>query len=122
MVRVWTKPSPSCLCLLSAFLVHLLAPLPLLWDSQASCSGSPSPSELSPPFPSRSSQSFGTTQLRQSPVTTGRPGTQPSLLLGACQGVALEGWDGERWLCSGSGSLLPHSSSYSLWLPQLPLA
>ncbi|XP_029064916.1 myelin regulatory factor isoform X2 [Monodon monoceros] len=28
-----------------------------------------------------SSQSFGTTQLRQSPVTTGRPGTQPSLLL-----------------------------------------
>ncbi|KAB0389811.1 hypothetical protein E2I00_000547, partial [Balaenoptera physalus] len=34
-----------------------------------------------PPFPSRSSQSFGTTQLRQSPVTTGRPGTRPSLLL-----------------------------------------
>uniref|UniRef100_A0A8C9QBW2 Myelin regulatory factor n=1 Tax=Spermophilus dauricus TaxID=99837 RepID=A0A8C9QBW2_SPEDA len=30
-----------------------------------------------------SSQSFGTTQLRQSPVTTGLPGTQPSLLLGA---------------------------------------
>ncbi|MBV99930.1 Myelin regulatory factor, partial [Eschrichtius robustus] len=29
----------------------------------------------------RSSQSFGTTQLRQSPVTTGRPGTRPSLLL-----------------------------------------
>ncbi|XP_074192583.1 myelin regulatory factor isoform X5 [Rhinolophus sinicus] len=29
----------------------------------------------------RSSQSFGTTQLRQSPVTTGLPGTQPSLLL-----------------------------------------
>lgn len=28
-----------------------------------------------------SSQSFGTTQLRQSPVTTGLPGTQPSLLL-----------------------------------------
>ncbi|XP_061057836.1 myelin regulatory factor isoform X6 [Eubalaena glacialis] len=28
-----------------------------------------------------SSQSFGTTQLRQSPVTTGRPGTRPSLLL-----------------------------------------
>ncbi|MBZ3875966.1 Myelin regulatory factor [Sciurus carolinensis] len=28
-----------------------------------------------------SSQSFGTTQLRQSPVTTGSPGTQPSLLL-----------------------------------------
>ncbi|XP_072616335.1 myelin regulatory factor isoform X41 [Vulpes vulpes] len=27
------------------------------------------------------SQSFGTTQLRQSPVTTGLPGTQPSLLL-----------------------------------------
>ncbi|XP_060159078.1 myelin regulatory factor isoform X6 [Globicephala melas] len=31
--------------------------------------------------PCRSSQSFGTTQLRQSPVTTGRPGSQPSLLL-----------------------------------------
>uniref|UniRef100_A0A8D2B2E3 Myelin regulatory factor n=1 Tax=Sciurus vulgaris TaxID=55149 RepID=A0A8D2B2E3_SCIVU len=29
----------------------------------------------------RSSQSFGTTQLRQSPMTTGSPGTQPSLLL-----------------------------------------
>uniref|UniRef100_A0A8P0SKI2 Myelin regulatory factor n=1 Tax=Canis lupus familiaris TaxID=9615 RepID=A0A8P0SKI2_CANLF len=29
----------------------------------------------------RLSQSFGTTQLRQSPVTTGLPGTQPSLLL-----------------------------------------
>ncbi|KAM7086410.1 myelin regulatory factor isoform 3-T3 [Molossus nigricans] len=29
----------------------------------------------------RSSQSFGTTQLRQSPGTTGLPGTQPSLLL-----------------------------------------
>ncbi|XP_053418052.1 myelin regulatory factor isoform X5 [Nycticebus coucang] len=29
----------------------------------------------------RSSQSFGTTQLRQSPVTTGLPGIQPSLLL-----------------------------------------
>ncbi|XP_066216854.1 myelin regulatory factor isoform X7 [Saccopteryx leptura] len=31
--------------------------------------------------PCRSSQSFGTTQLRQSPVTTGLPGAQPSLLL-----------------------------------------
>ncbi|XP_039716046.1 myelin regulatory factor isoform X1 [Pteropus medius] len=31
--------------------------------------------------PCRSSQSFGTTQLRQSPVTAGLPGTQPSLLL-----------------------------------------
>ncbi|XP_019511616.1 PREDICTED: myelin regulatory factor isoform X4 [Hipposideros armiger] len=31
--------------------------------------------------PCRASQSFGTTQLRQSPVTTGLPGTQPSLLL-----------------------------------------
>ncbi|KAM7086415.1 myelin regulatory factor isoform 8-T8 [Molossus nigricans] len=31
--------------------------------------------------PCRSSQSFGTTQLRQSPGTTGLPGTQPSLLL-----------------------------------------
>lgn len=29
----------------------------------------------------RSSQSFGTTQLRQSPVTTGLPGTRPALLL-----------------------------------------
>lgn len=53
--------------------------------------GSPSPSELSPPFPSRSSQSFGTTQLRQSPVTTGVLGPQPSLLLGACWG----------WVCRG---------------------
>ncbi|XP_077902017.1 myelin regulatory factor isoform X8 [Ictidomys tridecemlineatus] len=35
----------------------------------------------------RSSQSFGTTQLRQSPVTTGLPGTQPSLLLGVYQAV-----------------------------------
>ncbi|XP_077902018.1 myelin regulatory factor isoform X9 [Ictidomys tridecemlineatus] len=34
-----------------------------------------------------SSQSFGTTQLRQSPVTTGLPGTQPSLLLGVYQAV-----------------------------------
>ncbi|XP_066107787.1 myelin regulatory factor isoform X6 [Saccopteryx bilineata] len=31
--------------------------------------------------PCRSSQSFGTTQLRQSPGTTGLPGAQPSLLL-----------------------------------------
>uniref|UniRef100_A0A8C0W5P7 Myelin regulatory factor n=1 Tax=Castor canadensis TaxID=51338 RepID=A0A8C0W5P7_CASCN len=31
--------------------------------------------------PCRSSQSFGTTQLRQSPVTTGPPRVQPSLLL-----------------------------------------
>nr|XP_008952124.3 myelin regulatory factor isoform X5 [Pan paniscus] len=31
--------------------------------------------------PCRSSQSFGTTQLRQSPLTTGLPGIQPSLLL-----------------------------------------
>ncbi|XP_017652091.1 myelin regulatory factor isoform X4 [Nannospalax galili] len=31
--------------------------------------------------PCRSSQSFGTTQLRQFPVTTGLPGKQPSLLL-----------------------------------------
>ncbi|XP_036993631.2 myelin regulatory factor isoform X3 [Artibeus jamaicensis] len=31
--------------------------------------------------PRRSSQNFGTTQLRQSPVTTGLPGTRPSLLL-----------------------------------------
>ncbi|XP_077902022.1 myelin regulatory factor isoform X13 [Ictidomys tridecemlineatus] len=37
--------------------------------------------------PCRSSQSFGTTQLRQSPVTTGLPGTQPSLLLGVYQAV-----------------------------------
>uniref|UniRef100_I3LWU3 Myelin regulatory factor n=1 Tax=Ictidomys tridecemlineatus TaxID=43179 RepID=I3LWU3_ICTTR len=35
----------------------------------------------------RSSQSFGTTQLRQSPVTTGLPGTQPSLLLGVWEGA-----------------------------------
>ncbi|XP_045430050.1 myelin regulatory factor isoform X7 [Pipistrellus kuhlii] len=31
--------------------------------------------------PCRASQSFGTTQLRQSPVPTGLPGTRPSLLL-----------------------------------------
>ncbi|XP_033061025.1 myelin regulatory factor isoform X8 [Trachypithecus francoisi] len=31
--------------------------------------------------PCRSSQSFGTTQLRQSPITTGLPGIQPTLLL-----------------------------------------
>ena len=54
--------------------------------SAAPSPGSPSPSELSPRFPSRSSQNFGTTQLRQSPVTTGVLGPQPSLLLGACQG------------------------------------
>lgn len=71
------------------------------------------PSELSPPFPSRSSQSFGTTQLRQSPVTTGLPGTQPSLLLGACLGWAWTDGVGERWLCPGRGALL--------WLTQ-PLA
>ena len=47
--------------------------------------------ELSPPFPSRSSQSFGTTQLRQSPVTTGVLGPQPSLLLGACRGWVWSG-------------------------------
>ncbi|CAH6793725.1 Myrf [Phodopus roborovskii] len=47
----------------------------------------------------RSSQSFGTTQLRQSSVTTGMPGTQPSLLLvtSSASGRALRVLD----LCSG---------------------
>ncbi|XP_062951609.1 myelin regulatory factor [Cynocephalus volans] len=50
----------------------------------------------------RSSQSFGTTQLRQSPVTTGLPGIQPSLLLvtsgltGSAPGPAIRTLD----LCS----------------------
>uniref|UniRef100_A0A671DJG2 Myelin regulatory factor n=1 Tax=Rhinolophus ferrumequinum TaxID=59479 RepID=A0A671DJG2_RHIFE len=50
-----------------------------------------------------SSQSFGTTQLRQSPVTTGLPGTQPSLLLvttgliSLAPGPAIRALD----LCSG---------------------
>lgn len=85
---------PSLLPLAPAALLlrplHLPGPpppaLPASLGLPGSRSGSPSPSELSPPFPSRSSQSFGTTQLRQSPVTTGLPGTQPSLLLGACLG------------------------------------
>ncbi|KAF6333669.1 myelin regulatory factor [Rhinolophus ferrumequinum] len=53
--------------------------------------------------PCRSSQSFGTTQLRQSPVTTGLPGTQPSLLLvttgliSLAPGPAIRALD----LCSG---------------------
>ncbi|XP_060242316.1 myelin regulatory factor isoform X9 [Meriones unguiculatus] len=48
--------------------------------------------------PCRSSQSFGTTQLRQSSVTTGLPGTQPSLLLvtNSASGPALRTLD----LCS----------------------
>ncbi|XP_066893557.1 myelin regulatory factor isoform X4 [Kogia breviceps] len=51
----------------------------------------------------RSSQNFGTTQLRQSPVTAGRPGTRPSLLLvtagptGPAPAPALRTLD----LCSG---------------------
>lgn len=46
----------------------------------------------------RSSQSFGTTQLRQSSMTTGLPGTQPSLLLvtKSASGPALRALD----LCS----------------------
>ncbi|XP_066893553.1 myelin regulatory factor isoform X1 [Kogia breviceps] len=50
-----------------------------------------------------SSQNFGTTQLRQSPVTAGRPGTRPSLLLvtagptGPAPAPALRTLD----LCSG---------------------
>ncbi|XP_008758443.1 myelin regulatory factor isoform X4 [Rattus norvegicus] len=48
--------------------------------------------------PCRSSQSFGTTQLRQSSMTTGLPGTQPSLLLvtSSASGPALRALD----LCS----------------------
>ncbi|XP_028633322.1 myelin regulatory factor isoform X6 [Grammomys surdaster] len=48
--------------------------------------------------PCRSSQSFGTTQLRQSSMTTGLPGTQPSLLLvtNSASGPALRALD----LCS----------------------
>lgn len=48
--------------------------------------------------PCRSSQSFGTTQLRQSSMTTGLPGTQPSLLLvtKSASGPALRALD----LCS----------------------
>ncbi|XP_029403583.1 myelin regulatory factor isoform X5 [Mus pahari] len=48
--------------------------------------------------PCRSSQSFGTTQLRQSSRTTGLPGTQPSLLLvtNSASGPALRALD----LCS----------------------
>ncbi|XP_076773212.1 myelin regulatory factor isoform X5 [Arvicanthis niloticus] len=48
--------------------------------------------------PCRSSQSFGTTQLRQSSMTTGPPGTQPSLLLvtNSASGPALRALD----LCS----------------------
>uniref|UniRef100_A0ABI7ZLC5 Myelin gene regulatory factor C-terminal domain-containing protein n=1 Tax=Felis catus TaxID=9685 RepID=A0ABI7ZLC5_FELCA len=69
-------PSP---CLLSTIPVHLLLSLLLCRNPQASLLRLSS--ELSPPSPSRSSQSFGTTQLRQSPVTTGLPGTRPSLLL-----------------------------------------
>ncbi|XP_041518010.1 myelin regulatory factor isoform X3 [Microtus oregoni] len=48
--------------------------------------------------PCRSSQSLGTTQLRQSSVTTGMPGTQPSLLLvtSSASGPALRTLD----LCS----------------------
>ncbi|XP_031245520.1 myelin regulatory factor isoform X5 [Mastomys coucha] len=48
--------------------------------------------------PCRSSQSFGTTQLRQSSITTRLPGTQPSLLLvtNSASGPALRALD----LCS----------------------
>lgn len=97
-------PAP---CLFSAIPVHLLLSLPLLWDSRPPCPGCRSPSELSPPLPSRSSQSFGTTQLRQSPVTTGLPGTPPSLLLGACLQWVWRVGMGGRGLCSGRGLSCP---------------
>lgn len=87
---------PSCFC--SSFLLSTSSCPPLLlWDSQPQLRGSPSASELSPPSLSRSSQSFGTTQLRQSSLTTGLPGTQPSLLLGVCLG----GWSWGGWLGVG---------------------
>lgn len=91
---------PSCFC--SSFLLSTSSCPPLLlWDSQPQLRGSPSASELSPLSLSRSSQSFGTTQLRQSSLTTGLPGTQPSLLLGVCLG----GWSGAGgW---GWGSRVP---------------
>lgn len=123
--------APSLLLLAPATLLPASCPPSLSTSSCPSCfSGTPRPpssdssssSELSPPFPSRSSQSFGTTQLRQSPVTTGLPGTQPSLLLGACLGCVWRDGMGARWLCSGMGTRLPVSGSYSLWLLQLPPA
>lgn len=72
--------------LLPAFAPHSSSPPPpahpCFSGTPRPTSGSRSASELSLPFFSRSSQSFGTTQLRQSSVTTELPGTQPSLLLG----------------------------------------
>lgn len=88
-------------------------------------SDSPSSSELSPPFPSRASQSFGTTQLRQSPVTTGLPGTQPSLLLGACLGCVCRDGMGRGGCVVGGGLCCPppaHTASGFLsyhWPDQL---
>lgn len=76
--------------------------------------GSPSAPEITPLFLSRSSQSLGTTQLRQPSVTTGMPGTQPSLLLGVCLG------DGVGQVAVW-GASVSSSSSYSFWFPQLPV-
>lgn len=71
--------------------------------------GSPNASELNPLFLSRSSQSVGTTQLRQSSVTVGMPGTQPSLLLGVCLGDGV----GQVAVCGASvSSSSSHSSGF----------
>lgn len=100
-----------CLCLLPPFLLTpLVSPVHRLCPScPPHCA--PSPSELSLCFPSRFSQSFGTTQLRQAPAPTGLPGTQPSSLLGEC-------WGGSGGLRCGGAS--PAPGSHSLWLPQSP--
>lgn len=107
--------SPSLPPLAPAALFLLLSTSPPTPSCPSCFSGAPSfptsssPSELGPPFPSRASQSFGTTQLRQSPVTTGLPGTRPSLLLGACLGRVWTGGMGEAAVfCGGRrGALLP---------------
>lgn len=105
-------PSP---CLLSTIPVHLLLSLLLCQNPQASLLRLSS--ELSPPSPSRSSQSFGTTQLRQSPVTTGLPGTRPSLLLGACLWGVWRVGMGERWLRSGAAGARGSAACCSLIRP-----
>uniref|UniRef100_A0A8C0QCE9 Myelin regulatory factor n=1 Tax=Canis lupus familiaris TaxID=9615 RepID=A0A8C0QCE9_CANLF len=72
------------------------------------------------------SQSFGTTQLRQSPVTTGLPGTQPSLLLGPSQMALLPVTNikAKSWSLSANG--IGHSkhpkSSEPLASPAVPFS
>nr|XP_025843215.1 myelin regulatory factor isoform X7 [Vulpes vulpes] len=76
--------------------------------------------------PCRLSQSFGTTQLRQSPVTTGLPGTQPSLLLGPSQMALLPVTNikAKSWSLSANG--IGHSkhpkSSEPLASPAVPFS